>query len=958
MERIYKMSIIKIFCCCFFHLQRSPLSASKTLLVNTRPLTPASSPSALFTPSTPPTMATTCCVVSQPQCETTRFLGLAGFDETKIPNLPTDTDIGDIEGQLKIIYDVREISKDGKLQPNVLLPNETDETISSDNELFTDCHEELSSMERRGCLSTPYMDHSVNKTVELESYYSTVNDTISASDRTLDELPEIPMDEEQKQQCTELDEVEPMEVDMNATIEMLEATSSTNILYVEKVLEQAERHILQHMEEEESLRTKEKNALAERAVKQAEKELQLNKHTDLPTKGEKRSTKASGFIGKLSTVSSPGKTEFNLNSVVDQSTDESTEKQERSSLSDSPTFSKELNITINAYSHAPKSSEENHLHNTLVEQDLPSFNNINFDLPVRQAENTRNFNITSREEESSVGPPNDLAIPLNSAYVEQDLPSLNNLNFALSLGYREQRRIFDLASAENTVNLVNSTFVEQDLPSFNNFNFILPPENIEKKRTFDIAATGNSAEIDIKENLITEIEKRRTFNIQEERDNINTAMTSSNAGSEKRRTFNIPSIEGDAKIDTKDNIATDREKRRTFTIQEERDNINTAMTSSNAGSEKRRTFNISSIECDAKIDTKDNTATDREKRRTFTIQDNNMHAMSTNVKLDNTDAEKRGTFTETLAEEAKQDMIMTAKNETCNIKKETSLATLSVTETGDSLLKVPAEGVQTVGSITAESVQNKIEEHNELINENEKSKDKISEEIEAKDVQRQEKMALRKEMISNYEAMDVDESNLPVLQSANNPVKVDLENINWTMQANHSSSISTKQGNPENHRSSLEKQNLEAPPKSLASEKQKTNEIHDHIEADTVTTSVETPASSQIREDKQATSVPTSKGIQKRPSIHDYKNQGDVLSAKEQSSIRVKDEKELMAEKSNSPLEEMFTAASTASITLTISDHSGFDTNSPNAHSSNNTSDNAEQPEFDENEFSGNNNSK
>uniref|UniRef100_A0A1A9ZDI6 Uncharacterized protein n=1 Tax=Glossina pallidipes TaxID=7398 RepID=A0A1A9ZDI6_GLOPL len=924
------------------HVQHSPLSASKTLLVNTRPLTPASSPSVLLTPSTP-TMATTCCVVSQPQCETTsltaagtvitsevtsafnkyrntpdamqattdnhlhnkqitdikdlhndcaasgnkslnRFLGLAGFDETKIPNLPTDTDIGDIE--------------DGKLQPNVLLPNETDETISSDNELFTDCHEELSSMERRDCLSTPYMEHSVNKTLELESYYSTVNDTISASDRTLDELPEIPMDEGQKQQCTELDEVEPMEVDMNATIEMLEATSATNMLYVEKVLEQAERHILQHKEEEESLRAKEKNALAE-------KELQLNKHIDLPTKGEKSSTRASGgCVGKLSTTSSPGKSELNLNSVFGQSPDE---KQETSSsLSDSSSFSKELNITINAYSHAPKSFEENkdHLQNTLVEQDLPSFNNINFDLPVRQAEKTRNFDITSIEEEdSSVSPINDLANPLNCAYVEQDLPSLNNLNFALPLGYREQRGISDVASAENTVNLVNSTFVEPDLPSFNNFNFILPPEHIEAKRVFDIAATGNSAEVDVKENLITETEKRRTFNIQEERDTINTAMTSSNDGSEKRRTFNIPSIESDAKIDTQDKLTSDSEKRRTFNIQD------------------------------------------------------NMHAMSIDVKLDNIDMEKRGTFTETLAEEAKQDMIVTAKNDkrrTFNIQEETALATISVTETGDSLLKIPAEGIQAVGSTIAESIQSKIEEHNEMIKENEKSKVQISQESEAKDEQRQEKTAVvRKEMISNYEAMDVDETNLPVLQSVNNPVKVDIENINWPVPANHSSSISTKQANPENYQSTLEKQNLEAAPKSLASDKQKTNE---HIKADTVTTTVETSASSQIRQDKQGSSVLTSKGIQKRPSIHDYKNQGDVLSAKEQSNIRVRDEKELMTEKSNSPLEEMFTAASTASITLSISDHSGFDTNSPNAHSSNNISNDAEQPEFDKNEFSGNNN--
>ncbi|KAL9896458.1 transforming acidic coiled-coil protein isoform 2-T2 [Glossina fuscipes fuscipes] len=1000
------------------HAQHSPLSASKTLLVNTRPLTPASSPSVLLTPSTP-TMAATCCV-SQPQCDTTsltaagaviatevtsafnkyrnapdamqvttdnhlhnkqitdikdlhndcaagsnkslnRFLGLAGFDETKIPNLPTDTDIGDIEGQLKIIYDVREITKDGKLQPNVLLPNETDETISSDNELFTDCHEELSSIERRDCLSSPYIEHSVNKTLELESYYSTVNDTISASDRTLDELPEIPMDEGQKQQCNKLDEVEPMEVDMNATIEMLEATSSTNILYVEKVLEQAERHILQHMEEEESLRTKEKNALAEKAIKRAEKELQLNKHIDLPTKGEKSSTKASGFIGEFSTASSStGKTELNLN-LVGQSSDESIGKHEKS-LSDSPTFSKELNITINSYSHAPKSVEENknHLNNTLVEQDLPSFNNINFDLPIRQSEKRLNFDITSIEEESSVSPLNDLPIPLNCNYVEQDLPSLNNLNFALPLSYREQRRIFDVASTENAVNLVNSTLVEQDLPSFNNLNFILPPEHVEKKRTFNVEATGSLAEIDTKENLVTDKEKRRTYNMQEDRDNINIAMTLSNAGSEKRRTFNIPSIESDAIIDTKENIVTDLEKRRTFNIQEEIGDINTTMTLTKTGFENRRTFNIPSVEDGANMDTQHTISNDSEKRRTFNIHDNR-HAMTADVKLDNIDTEKRGTCTGTLAEEVKkvstQDMIMTTKNEerrTFSIQEETALATIGgITENGDSLFNVPAEGgIQAGGSINAESVQNKIEEHNEMMEESEKSQ-----ESEPKDVQRSEKTVVRKEMISNYEAMDVDETTSPVLKSVKNPVKVDIENINWAVQANHFSSTSTKQVSPENQQSTLENENLEAPLKSLTNDKQKTNEIHENIRTDTVTTSIETLASSQISQDKQASSVPTSKGIQKRPSIHDYKNQGDVLSAKEQSSIRVRDEKELMTEKSSSPLEEMFTAPSTTSITLSISDHSGFDTNSPNAHSSNNTSNNAEQPEFDENEFSGNNNS-
>uniref|UniRef100_A0A1B0A2W8 Uncharacterized protein n=1 Tax=Glossina pallidipes TaxID=7398 RepID=A0A1B0A2W8_GLOPL len=404
---------------------------------------------------------------------------------------------------------------------------------------------------------------------------------------------------------------------------------------------------------------------------------------------------------------------------------------------------------------------------------------------------------------------------------------------------------------------------------------------------------------------------------QKERDDINTATTSSNVGSEKRRTFNIASTGNSAEVDIKENLITDHEKRRTFNMQEEIGDINTTMILTKTGFENRRPFNIPSIER----------------------------------------SEKRRTFTETLAEEAKQDMIVTAKNDkrhTLTIQEETALATISVTETGGSLFKIPAEGVQIVGSTIAESIQSKIDELNEMIKENEKSKGQISQESEAKDVQRQEKTLVRKEMISNYEAMDVDETNLPLLQWGNNPVKVDIENIHWPMQANHSSSISTKQANPENYQSTLEKQNLEAARKSLASDKQKANE---HIKADTVTTTMETSASSQIRRDKQASSVLIAKGkVQKRPSIHDCKNQGDVLSAKEQSSIRVRDAKELMTEKSNSPLEEMFAAASTASITLSISDHSGFDTNSPNAHSSNNTSNNAEQPEFDENEFSGNNN--
>uniref|UniRef100_A0A1A9WS02 Uncharacterized protein n=1 Tax=Glossina brevipalpis TaxID=37001 RepID=A0A1A9WS02_9MUSC len=935
------------------HAQHSPLSASKTMLATTKSLTSASSPSVPFTSPTP-TMASTCS--SQPQyaertsltaagaintteaatsafnkyhnapemqaidChrhnkQTTdirdlhndggtgskkslnRFASLAEFDETKIPNLPADTNIEDIEGQLKIIYDVREISKDGKLQPNLLLSNETDEAVSSDNELFTDCNEELSSGQRRDCLSSPFKEHNVNKTNDLESYYSTVNDTISASDHTLDEFSEIPMDDGQKQQYTEMNEsVEPMEVDMNTTIEMMEATSSTNILFVERVLEQAERHILQHLEEEESLRAKEELALAAKTHKQSEVALPLERNS--------MQTGEYTVQQRLPTTLSVIKPELVGESSV---TTKGVEKQEEKLLSNSTISSpKQLNITTSQY---PKVSEENKtlvehidLNSTLVEQDLPSLHNLNFDLLKGHPEQKITFGIASTE--AAANPIDNLQqTPLNSTFVQQD-------------GHPEEKITF--APIENAVNKINNVsvpsntiFVEQNLPSLNNLNPTFPSGNDEKRTNFNLGLIESAANAVNNQPLTLHIgsaeQNLPSFN------NLNPSLPSGQA--EKRRTFVIPSIENSAEVDTQEKLITDNEKQNTFSIEERMSALNTHLTVNNIETEEKGTFIEALVEEDV---TKNVVMIDNEKRRrTFTAQKE--------IAGENRDVDVR------------------------NTEMERNLPSVSA----EAAEAVECAAVDNLRAFSTQSMENKTEKDNEIvIKENRNLKDMISEKSETEELQKNNK-TVSKEMISNYEAMDVDETALlpqnSSLKSSNNPEK-----------SIHSPPVSTIKPIDQligQSKPALEKENLKVS-KSLmsANETKNNNEIHEqNLKADTVASSSHETLTSQLIEDKHGTSMPVPKGIQKRPSIHDYKNQTEVLSAKEQSNIRVRDEKELMSEKSNSASEEIFTA--TSSATLSISGHSGFDTNSPNAHSSQNNSKETEQ-QFPEEEFQSSNNSK
>ncbi|XP_065365180.1 serine-rich adhesin for platelets isoform X2 [Calliphora vicina] len=111
-------------------------------------------------------------------------------------------------------------------------------------------------------------------------------------------------------------------------------------------------------------------------------------------------------------------------------------------------------------------------------------------------------------------------------------------------------------------------------------------------------------------------------------------------------------------------------------------------------------------------------------------------------------------------------------------------------------------------------------------------------------------------------------------------------------------------------------------------------------------------------------SQPLSTLIQKRPSIRDARARAaDILSAKEQSNIKVKDEKDVFVEKfTPSPIEDIFTAVSATSTTLTNSSgFSEFDQTSSSSTSIMNFGEQQTRPqqqqqqEFDD-EFNGNNN--
>lgn len=143
---------------------------------------------------------------------------------------------------------------------HLLLPTETN-TVLSDNETFEDCSDD------RDPLSATYAESSeLYATTELESYRSAVNNMNGTHNETMENICDMTLETESQslqtqvvqasqpehnQQSEFAQEDEPMDVDMNATMEIIQETSN-NIQHVEQVLQHAE-NILQHIEEKKSI---------------------------------------------------------------------------------------------------------------------------------------------------------------------------------------------------------------------------------------------------------------------------------------------------------------------------------------------------------------------------------------------------------------------------------------------------------------------------------------------------------------------------------------------------------------------------------------------------------------------------------------------------------------------------------------------------------------------------------
>nr|XP_013114753.1 unnamed protein product [Stomoxys calcitrans] len=192
-----------------------------------------------------------------------KFVGLTEFDEDKIPELPGDLN-PNIEEQFNVTFEecfIPTLTANAKVSEGVvaekthlLLPNEVDNTsMSSANETFADCQDD--NMDERD----PLAGHiTLNATTDVEGYESAVQEDFKEADVTIDAAPTQDNVPDQTQVIEETPstanvddplgyEDEPMDVDMSITMDIIQ-DSSDKIQNVEKVLQHAE-NILQHLGE-------------------------------------------------------------------------------------------------------------------------------------------------------------------------------------------------------------------------------------------------------------------------------------------------------------------------------------------------------------------------------------------------------------------------------------------------------------------------------------------------------------------------------------------------------------------------------------------------------------------------------------------------------------------------------------------------------------------------------------
>ncbi|KAI8120729.1 P30 adhesin [Lucilia cuprina] len=908
-----------------------------------------------------------------------KFVGLTEFDEAKIPELPGDLN-PNIEEQYNVTFEECFIptltAQQGTKVPDefivdkthLLLPTEVD-AISSENETFADCNDE------RDPLATTFAEQGpLDVTTDLESYQSAVNNSLNTNlNNTMENIADITMEAEgqplQKliqnqtyeeithddisQQYEAMDTDEPMDVDMNATMEIIQNTSS-NIQHVERVLQHAE-NVLQHIEEKKPLEERNKENIEGLLEKQTETskmtfvvntpmESKAGQHLELEQSKHELSLNKSVELPVNKTVSSE---------CIIETVNKELAKEDHNELPSKKTedISSNLNITMDAMnvSTASNSSAKSSESQQLKKTDTSVNHNLTIDNTKTSNCSDKAAATASQENSDSLNNHNLTIDCMNtsttsnssakSAAKADNKPATKlNLTLGLSTSQHSQKSeksqptspAFPIKSAQNT-GFPRSPKAKSEKPKESPF--------LEKSDYFSNLQTQPTAEKSLNDLNGTYVES-----------SVATSVANNLNG-----TFVEPYAVDTAMPKPIDQLDTNpdelKNKRQTFSIN--------TLSEEKTAEEKRRTFAVKTTESTSSSQLMQFPSLDKpdNQRRTFAINDTITMPQESLSVSDKIDVNARRTFNVPSTELSPEPTDQTAMDTSFEPMEVDYNATMSMT----------ADMEQRSQSPPLPAMQQRSQ----------------SPPLPAQQ-QRSQSPTMSRSQSPGLPTMQQQRSQSPPLPTmqprSQSPPLPTMQPRSQspplpTMQPRSQSPyLPTMQARSQSPPLPTMQPRSQSPP--LPTLQQNKSKIPPTSQLPPLPTD---PQVMNIKEEQISpppfestatsfTSQPLSTLIQKRPSIRDARARAaDILSAKEQSNIKVKDEKDIFVEKfSPSPIEDIFTAVSATSTTLTNSSgFSEFDQTSSltstslgNQNEQLTRSQQQQQQQQFQDEFSGNNNNR
>ncbi|XP_058974092.1 uncharacterized protein LOC101891306 isoform X4 [Musca domestica] len=525
-----------------------------------------------------------------------KFVGLTEFDEAKIPELPGDLN-PNIEDQYNVTFEECFIPtltaslKAKELQTKKVrlsLPNEGDNTsMSSANETFADC-QDGNGVEDRDPLATTFAEQpALNTTVEVgdgECYESALLDDGDA-DATMDvggyqthAIEEAIASHPQQEIPASLDyEEEPMDVDMNATMEMIQ-NSAQNIENVEKAIQHAE-NILQNLEGPTQPIASKMEAKAEN--KEEEVEIKIIGSIAKPTESSKMT-----FVINPANIPNKPKDVVQHLEMEKSNHDISLNKSIELPLNKSKTLSSECVIsTVNNESGATvEAGEKENLDTTKESTASNSMDQKNLTINVMNTSNsssvsckspTSKLNVTTSLSTSTgslkSSAPNSPSFPIKKTTSDSSFPQSPKLKI-------DSPKPTFLEKSDYTANLESKACEDASGNGDMNGTFVhpAPPGKNTNRRTFGV---DQASVLPVREE-----NKRLTFNMDESSNNV--------PAENKRLTFNVQGEEVPPQLGTTFPTKEKSENtRRTFCLNDVSEQSNKT-----EEAKTRRTFNISSEE--------------------------------------------------------------------------------------------------------------------------------------------------------------------------------------------------------------------------------------------------------------------------------------------------------------------------------------------------------------------------